>query len=88
MARFAKLTEPSTTNVVARSLMIGRKIKIAKIIHMATRVPKSTGSLFAIELFVRGNLVVDTLVLLIILQRVKRYTVRTTGYLFAYNKNL
>lgn len=58
--RFLKLTEPSTTKVVARSLIIGRKMKIAKIIHMATRAPKSAGSFFAIELLVCANLVFDT----------------------------
>lgn len=59
--KFVKLMEPSTTNVVDNSLIIGKNIKIAKIIQMATRVPNSTGSLFAIDLLVCSTLVVDTI---------------------------
>ena len=57
--KFVKLMEPSTTNVVDNSLIIGKNIKIAKIIQMATRVPNNTGSLFAIDLLVCSTLVVE-----------------------------
>jgi len=60
LTRFAILKEPLTTKVVNRSLIIGKNMNIAKLIQIATRAPKSAGSLFAIDLFVGGNIEVAT----------------------------
>jgi hypothetical protein len=80
--------EPSTTKVVARSLKIGRKIKIAKIIHIATRAPNSAGSLFAIELLVCGNLLVDTLSPPRISGKAEEALCTYTEHLFSYDRDV